>query len=275
MIQILKLSWGILAILLAVVLSVFVVDPYMGLVAFLAALAILAYLAWKNMGGYLVMLRKYDHAIYYLTGQINSNPEDARLYDIRGTAHYMKGDAYASLQDYKKALEINPQYVDTHNNLGMVYSKLGDYGAALTSYDNAISLKPQVSYYYSNRGILLLKQHYHKEALEDFNEAIRLAPNLSTPYYLRGNYFFMYEDYPLALKNYQYARGLDSKLLQTEAGTAIALHAMGDLRQAQNTWKSLIKKNIQYNDPNWLRTELQWAEPLIKEARKLIAALDE
>ena len=42
-----------------------------------------------------------------------------------------------------KALEFNPNYVDTYNNLGTMYFEMGDYKKAYTTYQKGLQLAPQ------------------------------------------------------------------------------------------------------------------------------------
>jgi tetratricopeptide (TPR) repeat protein len=271
MLKIFRKNWGFTLVSLMVLVCFTALDPLMGVIAALLLIAIWAYVISKGWGDYLMVLGRYDRAIGYFTRKIDSNAENAQFYTERGNAHYFKGDAYAALRDYKKVLELQPKNTFAYVNLGNAYVKIGDEIAALTSYENALFLQPQNFHVFNNRGILLKKQRRVDEALADFNEAIRLAPEYSTPYYLRGNIFFERRDYVTALKNYRYAWRCKPKMPQAQAGTANALHAMGKVRQAKNTWKSVVKQKPSYQNPEWLRSELEWAAPLVDEARKLIA----
>jgi len=42
---------------------------------------------------------------------------------------------------YEKAIQINPNYADAHNNLGLVFDELGEYQKAITCYQEALKLK--------------------------------------------------------------------------------------------------------------------------------------
>lgn len=274
MLQILKMTWGLIALGLFAVLFAFAFNVYLGFIALPVVLAAGGYLVWIDMGVYLILLGKFDYAINYVTQRINTKGGNVRLYNMRGIAYYSNGDMYAALKDYQKALELDPKCVDAHNNLGTAYHKIGNYDAALTSYDTAIFLHPPNYNTYTNRSITLFKQQRYEEALDDCNQAIRIMPRYAFPYYLRGNTFFIQGDYPLALKNYQFALSLNGGLLRAKAGVAITMHAMGDLPKALNTWKAVIRKDAHYGDPVWLRKDLEWAEPLLREAQWLRAEVD-
>jgi tetratricopeptide (TPR) repeat protein len=119
-----------------------------------------------------------------------------------------------------------------------------------------------------------LRQHKHEEALADFNQAIRLKPKDALSYCHCGTIFFLSKDFATALRCYKDAHKLNSSLPEPQAGIAITLHAIGKLPQAKRAWQSVVKKTAYYQNPEWLKNELKWAEPLVDEARKLIGELD-
>ena len=65
-----------------------------------------------------------------------------------------------------KALEINPNFPEAHNNLGNALKSQGDLKAAITSYRKALQFNKNYSEAYSNLGIAL-------NELGDINAAIK------------------------------------------------------------------------------------------------------
>ena len=49
-----------------------------------------------------------------------------------------------ALDDYNKAIEINPQYAKAFNNRGIAKHDLGDKQGALEDYNKAIELNPAI-----------------------------------------------------------------------------------------------------------------------------------
>ena len=46
------------------------------------------------------------------------------------------------MKTINKAIEIQPDYVNAYNNRGVVYAKKGDYNRAIEDYDKAIEIQP-------------------------------------------------------------------------------------------------------------------------------------
>jgi tetratricopeptide (TPR) repeat protein len=60
---------------------------------------------------------------------------------------------FSEIQDYNKAIELNPDFADAYNNRGIAKYDLGDYRGAIQDYNKAIELNPDFADAYYNRGI--------------------------------------------------------------------------------------------------------------------------
>ncbi len=111
-------------------------------------------------------------------------------------------------------------------------------------------------------------------AIADYTEAIRLYPQDAAAYYNnRGEVYFALKQYDQALDDFKKANELMPGNKFALAGLAITHHAMGNVQEARRLWRVLIGMDEQYRDVEWVKTELNWADPLVEEARKLIAGL--
>jgi tetratricopeptide (TPR) repeat protein len=63
-------------------------------------------------------------------------------YSRLGTAHLLLGDFVSALDNYTKAVELEPDNADMHNNLGGAYVRLQQLEKALESYEKALELRP-------------------------------------------------------------------------------------------------------------------------------------
>ena len=69
--------------------------------------------------------------------------------------HHQKNNFQIAENLYRQILKINPNHVDSHNNLGILYRELGKNEEALTCYKNAILAKPNFTLAVNNLSILL------------------------------------------------------------------------------------------------------------------------
>ena len=76
------------------------------------------------------------------TKAIELNPNDANAYNERGVLHYAIDKYPEAIADYTKAIEINPKYVFAYFNRGLIYQDLKKYEEAIADYTKAIELDP-------------------------------------------------------------------------------------------------------------------------------------
>ena len=98
-------------------------------------------------------------------------------YFFRANRKYNDGDFSGAIDDYGKAIELDPNYVGAYNNRGNSYANLKQYERAIDDYDKAIELDPNNAHAYNNRSNYYLSKHELEKALEDCNKALQLNPN--------------------------------------------------------------------------------------------------
>lgn len=101
----------------------------------------------------------------------------------------MHEEAY---NEYQKALQLNPDYPDVHNNLGVLYTKINRSDLAMEEFKRAIKSKQMYSDAHNNLGILYAYTGELDLAIESFKNAISSRPdhpdayaNLGTAYLKR------------------------------------------------------------------------------------------
>lgn len=94
-------------------------------------------------------------------------------------------DKRGAIQDFNKALRINPEYDYAYFNRARVYEELDLYYLALADMNKAIELNKNSDYYVTRAKIYNLLEENMK-SLNDFNEAIRLDPKNGFAYLNRG-----------------------------------------------------------------------------------------
>lgn len=73
----------------------------------------------------LLVFNMMSEALPYLDRVISLSPMDATLYYTRGTCYSKLGDDLKAIPDFKKALELRPDFFDATYNLGASYFNLG------------------------------------------------------------------------------------------------------------------------------------------------------
>lgn len=84
--------------------------------------------AFSNLGAICAAKADYENAIkYYDRAVLSGNPRKLYSYYYnRGTAYAQKGDLLKAIQDFSKAIELNPGFAAAYHNRGLAYKNIGD-----------------------------------------------------------------------------------------------------------------------------------------------------
>ena len=97
----------------------------------------------------------------------------------RGAAFIAKGDANRAIQDFDRAISLDPNYANAFNGRGVAYQAKGDNDRAIQDYGQAIKIDPGNANALNGRCWLRAAAGQLQAALADCNESLRLRPNSS------------------------------------------------------------------------------------------------
>ncbi|KAM7350955.1 small glutamine-rich tetratricopeptide containing protein [Cochliomyia hominivorax] len=104
----------------------------------------------KNEGNRLMKDGKYNEALLQYNRAITYDPKNPIFYCNRAAAYIRLGDNERAIIDCKSALVYNPNYGKAYGRLGIAYSNLGKYEEARQAYAKAIELEPDNQDYHNN-----------------------------------------------------------------------------------------------------------------------------
>ena len=118
--------------------------------------------------------------------------KDAKFYYERGLENNRRDHYVDAVNDYTRAIRLNPSYADAYIKRGMLcYKILKRYEEALSDFDRAVELNPECAAAYLHRGVVKCHLLKFPEALIDFDRAIELDPNDERAYLNRGKNKYM------------------------------------------------------------------------------------
>ncbi|WP_297125186.1 lipopolysaccharide assembly protein LapB [uncultured Porphyromonas sp.] len=124
-----------------------------------------------------IVQNKYDEARAFLTQAIELNPENPQLYDVMGKL-YEESNEEEAIKWFSKALEVDPNYVESLCNIGRIY------------YNKAVEVSDK------EEGGMAAAQEKRKallnKALPYLEKAYSINPDAS--YYLLGNIYYALGD---------------------------------------------------------------------------------
>jgi diguanylate cyclase (GGDEF)-like protein len=97
--------------------------------------------------------------------------------NISGDKRFDVGDRTGAIEEYRKALELDPVDVNVLNSLGVCYGYQDQLHKALESFEQVLRIDKQHLMAHFNRGFVLAMLDRPEEALESFRSAARIEPD--------------------------------------------------------------------------------------------------
>ena len=182
----------------------------------------------------------FDDAIRYYSNVIELNSTGSHFtfiaYSERGRIYGVQGKLDKAIEDYTKAIGIEPYSALNYNNRGVAYYKQGKPDKAIEDCTRAIELDPNNDLAYNNRGGAYYEQGKLDKAIEDFTRAIELDPNNDQAYYNRGGAYYKQGKLDKAIENY-------TKAIELNPDNADAYHNRGEAYYKQGKLDKAIEDN--------------------------------
>ena len=138
-------------------------------------------------------------------------PKDERAHDLRGRNYqFRERKLDKSIEEYKKAIAINPTYSTPYNWMGYAYSGLEQYNDAENAFKKYIELIPDDPNPYDSYAEILMKEGKFDASIENYQKAIDLQSGFINSYLgIACDYIFK-KEYSMAMdeleKMYQVAK---------------------------------------------------------------------
>lgn len=107
--------------------------------------------------------------------------EFERLF-ARAMALHQAGDLLGAVDDYRKALVIDPTRADALSNLGAAYVGLGQFDDAIRQYELALAADPTASSVRFNLGLAYYKSGRPAESIPQFRRVVASNPDAKNAY---------------------------------------------------------------------------------------------
>ena len=187
---------------------------------------------------------KLDDAIVYYTEVISLQPAACTLSEVhtkRGNAHRTKGEVNKAINDYSKAIELEPNEAEVYKRRANAYVKKDDLDNAIKDYTTAIRLKSDDLYAYNARGNAYTKKGEFDKAVKDHTTAIQLKPDNFYAYNARGKAYRKKWEFDKAIKDYTTAIQLKPDNFYAYGGRGRVYTAKGEFDNAIKDYTTAIQ----------------------------------
>lgn len=146
--------------------------------------------------------------------------------------------------DYKKALELVPNYTEAMRQLAYNYSETGEYNNAIDIMTSAINIQPKDPEYYSERGYAYFYTNDSTDAISDFSKAIELNNKVAHYYGGLGNAYAQQNNYQTAIAAFEKQFSLSAKsgdLAEAQFNLAQCYEKLGYKDKALDQYNAVLK----------------------------------
>jgi arylsulfatase A-like enzyme/Flp pilus assembly protein TadD len=143
---------------------------------------------WINLGIAYWRKGEYRKALEHYDKALSLDNNDAVIFSNLGTLHlsiFMKTkkreDHYRSIENFRKAVELDPALASAYNGLGGAYKIVGQNDEAIAAWEKSLELKPDFDFPVYNLGVAYLEKGNKTQALKYFERYLLLKKNTISP----------------------------------------------------------------------------------------------
>jgi predicted O-linked N-acetylglucosamine transferase (SPINDLY family) len=169
------------------------------------------------------------------------DPGCAPAWDGKGTALYVLGRYDEALAAYDAAVTRQPSFAEALNNRGYALQRLKRYAEAIESCEKALAIDPRFAEALNNRGNSLHLAKRCEDALASYDAALAIAPDYADAHCNRGNSLLVLKRHDEALASYDYALRLQPGFAAAWNGRGNVLHHQGRFDEAIASYEAALE----------------------------------
>jgi tetratricopeptide (TPR) repeat protein len=123
-----------------------------------------------------------DEQLQILQQLVETHPNDERAHNALGGAYTGRQEFEKGIAEFERAIEIDPEFSASYNNLGYAQRAVGNYAAAEEAFKRYIDLIPDDPNPHDSYAELLMKMGRHDESIAEYRAALAADPEFTFSY---------------------------------------------------------------------------------------------
>jgi tetratricopeptide (TPR) repeat protein len=132
---------------------------------------------WYELGNVHLGTGKFESALQDYNRALQMDPQNATYCAYAGKALSKLNRHAEAIQFYRRAIQMDPDLWEAHFALGDELAAAGQFSEAGNEYEQVIELRPTIAMAHLNRGVILARLGQLDESLQEFQETLRLEPD--------------------------------------------------------------------------------------------------
>jgi len=197
-------------------------------------------------------------AINEFSKALEIDPNNGEAFAGRGFAYDLLGNSVAAIEDFQKSIELGFESAESYVLLGLNKMAMGEsFEESIKSFTKAIELDPTNASAYGSRGFVYSKMDKFEDAINDFSISIRLAPNDYQNYVERGYLYMDLEKFELAIEDFSKAIKLGHSNKDIFAARGVANASLGRTQSSISD----LEKYLELTTPD---------DPFIEDMKRIL-----
>uniref|UniRef100_A0A6B2KYK7 Uncharacterized protein n=1 Tax=Arcella intermedia TaxID=1963864 RepID=A0A6B2KYK7_9EUKA len=172
----------------------------------------------------------------------------------RAQVYYKLKNWNKAIADFKSMIEFDSKNPNTWNYLGLCYDSIGDCNSSVNAHLKAIELKPDFKESHCNLGYTYRNWGKLGLAFKSFDKALEIDPSYSKAYHLRGFSYFAVGEHFKSISDMAKSAEIDPKHTDSYIMLGVAYHGVGNFRKCIESYDKALK--LEPENPVWYQKEL-------------------
>lgn len=194
--------------------------------------------------GFQTVLRNFTWRSYWTLWEdaAEKSPNKWRPHVALGVALTTAGLPEEAIQEFKKAISLNPQAGEAFLNIGYLYFVQGKFEEAIPFFQKAIKLRPRLAAVaHNNLGAVYLNLKKKDEAFKELQEALRKRPIYARPHYNFGLYYINTGEFDKAIEHLEKAIQIEPEFLPGHSLLIRAYEKKGLKEKSQEAYRNYLR----------------------------------
>lgn len=184
--------------------------------------------------------KDFEKAADVLEGLVRDDPQNHAGFNMLGKVLTALKEPEPAIENFKKAIEIRPDFSEAIINVAQTYYKMGNYPDARTYYQRMVEYEPKNAEGHFGLANVYRKTEKFKDAIKEYNVALNIKHDDSQAYINLGLCHYNDGNYHDAIYNFQMALEMGGDKRKAFLNLALALEKTERYVEACENWERFI-----------------------------------
>lgn len=157
-----------------------------------------------------------------------------------------RGALEEAIKEFRRAVEIDPAFVEAQTNLGHFLARRGSSQEAIVHLHQALAIEPGFVNAHNTLGNILADRGALDEAIEHFRKALQTNPQSAMTHYNLGRALAKRGDAEEAIAQYRQALEIDPKDIDARNNLGLLFLSRGNIDRAIEQFREALRLNPDY-----------------------------